>query len=241
MESEINNAQSAQIGDLAGSAAQGVSTYQQASGAVQSQDSSLTDREKFLLNEAFKQSQRLVSKSENRQTSQFQGIIDKFKSEFGVNLTEQQAQEMAANQYAKSMPNVQTAGQQSGQQANPQNDPSYQGFLYYHGIKDNPVFREAYTIQNTLGVKLEQSDPEYQNLYNRENKYQPKEFVDAWKQACIAKIMRLQAAQNPGKNQDKTNLGQMPLIGGKGKKANDYDPKRPAKSYFDEYMRNREK
>lgn len=244
MADEIINTPAAQPGDLGGNAGQQtVNGSQQASVAVQSSNADeFTDREKQILDQAFRNAQRLVSKSENRQSSQFQGMIDQFKAEYGVTLTPEQAQEMANNQAAKSMPNVQNAGQQSAQQATPQNDPSYQGFLYYHGIPDNQIFRQAYDIQNMLGVKLDQNDPEYQNLYNREQKYQPNEFIDAWKQACVNKMIRLQNAQQESGNQKQnTNLGQMPLVGSQGKKANTYDPNRTAKSYFHEYYEDMKK
>ena len=237
MADEINNAQPAQIGDLAGNAVHNATGSQQARAVVQSSGEEYTDREKQLLQRAFRDAQSLVSKSENRQVSQFQGMIDKFKNEYGVTLTEQQAQEMAANQFAKSMPNAQATGQQPVQQAASQNDPSYQGFLYYHGVQDNPIFKQAFDIQNMLGVKLDQNDEEYKNLYNRDTKYQPEEFVEAWKQACINKMMRLQSAQQ----EPNTKLGQMPLVGARGGKSKNYDPKRSSKSYFEEYMRNRNK
>ena len=235
MEGEINNTQSAPTGDLAGSAVQqNVSTAPQASVAVQSPDGNLTDREKFLLDQAFRQSQRLVSKSENRQVSQFQGMIDKFKAEYGVTLTPEQAQEMAANQYAKSMPNAQPAGQQPVQQAQTPEDQSYAGFRYYFGIEeDSPVYRQCFNLQKTLGIELEKNDPEFYILTHPQQKYQPGQFVDAWKQACLRKRIRLQSEQQPN-----TNMGQMPLVGSKGSKPNQYDPKKEADAYFDEYFKN---
>ena len=195
------------------------------------------EREKALLARAYQQAQSLVDKSASRQSTQFQSVIDQFKREFGVTLTPEQAQEMSQNQQSKSMPNAQMLAQTNAQQA-PASDPSYQGFLYYHGLQDDPVFRAAYDIQNMLGVRLDQQDEEYQNLLNREQKYQPNEFIDAWRNACMKKAMRMQSMQQ---GNDNTNLGQMPLVGSQGKKSNPYDPGRTAKSYFDEYLRNREK
>ncbi len=234
MEGEINNTQSAPTGDLVGSAVQqNVSTPPQASAAVQSPEE-LTDREKFLLDQAFRQSQRLVSKSENRQVSQFQGMIDKFKAEYGVTLTPEQAQEMAANQYAKSMPNAAAAGQQPVQQAQTPEDQSYAGFRYYFGIdQDNPVYRQCFNVQKTLGIELEKNDPEFYTLTHPEQKYQPDQFVQAWKQACINKMVRLQSQQN----QPNTNMGQLPIVGSKGSKPNAYDPFKEADEYFDEYFK----
>lgn len=234
MEGEINNTQSAPTGDLVGGAVQqNVSTPPQASVAVQSPEE-LTDREKFLLDQAFRQSQRLVSKSENRQVSQFQGMIDQFKADYGVTLTPEQAQEMAANQYAKSMPNAQAAGQQPVQQAQTPEDQSYAGFRYYFGIdQDNPVYRRCFDMQKTLGVELEKNDPEFYVLTHPEQKYQPDQFVQAWKQACINKIVRLQSQQN----QSNTNMGQLPIIGSKGSKPDAYDPKKEADEYFTEYFK----
>ena len=242
MADEIINTQPAQVGDLVENAAQpSANDSQQARVAVQSSGEQYTDREKQLLQRAFRDAQSLVSKSENRQASQFQGMIDKFKAEHGVTLTEEQAKEMAANQYAKSMPNESAVGQQQNQQAPQANDQSYQGFLYYHGIPDNPVFRQAYDIQNMLGVKLYENDEEYQQYFtNREQKYQPAEFVEAWKQACVQKMMRMKSAQNGNQDQN-TNLGQMPLVGSKGNASNPYDPNRSAKSYLAEYYKDMKK
>ena len=238
MESEINNTQSAPTGDLVGNAVQqtNANDSQQARVGVQSPANALTDREKFLLNEAFKQSQRLVSKSETRQSSQFQGMIDKFKADYGVTLTEQQAQEMAANQYARSMPNDDSVGQQNPQQAQTPEDQSYAGFRYYFGIdQDNPIYRQCFDVQRTLGIELEKNDPEFYTLTHPEQKYQPAEFVQAWKQACISKMMRLQSQQQD--NSPATNMGQMPLIGSKGNKSNPYDPRKEADEYFTEYFK----
>lgn len=235
MSEDTNFTQTGQSEYLGGNAVQpNVNGFQQDSGNGQSAD--WDEREKALLARAYQQAQSLVDKSASRQSSQFQSVIDQFKRDFGVTLTPEQAQEMSQNQQSKSMPNAQAQAQPRPQQALA-TDPSYQGFLYYHGIQDDPVFRAAYEIQTMLGVKLDQNDEEYRTLLNREQKYQPKEFVDAWKNACIQKVMRLQSAQQTNEN---TNLGQMPLVGSQGKKSNPYDPKRTAKSYFDEYMRNRE-
>lgn len=235
MEGEINNAQSAPTGDLVGSAVQqNAPTTPQASVAVQSPEVNLTDREKYLLDQAFRASQRLVSKSENRQASQFQGMIDKFKSEYGVTLTPEQAQEMAASQYMKSMPSEEPVGQQVPQQAQTSEDQSYNGFRYYFGInEDNPIYRQCYDVQKTLGIELEKSDPEFYTLTHPEEKYQPDAFVQAWKQACINKMIRLQSQQN----QANTNMGQLPIVGSKGSKANTYDPFKEPDEYFDEYYK----
>ena len=233
MEGEINNTQSAQTGDLVGNAVQqNAPTSQQASVAVQSPETNLTDREKFLLDQAFRASQRLVSKSENRQVSQFQGMIDKFKADYGITLTPEQAQEMAANQYMKSMPNAEPAGQPAPQQAQTSEDQSYQGFRYYFGInEDNPIYRQCFDVQKTLGIELEKNDPEFYTLTHPEQKYQPDQFVQAWKQACINKMIRLQSQQQPN-----TNMGQLPIVGSKGNRANQYDPFKEPDAYFDEYF-----
>ena len=234
MEGEINNTQSAQTGDLVGNAVQqNAPTSQQASVAVQSPETNLTDREKFLLDQAFRASQRLVSKSENRQTSQFQGMIDKFKADYGITLTPEQAQEMAANQYMKSMPNANAEGQQQMQSAQTSEDQSYAGFRYYFGInEDNPIYRQCFDVQKTLGIELEKNDPEFYTLTHPEQKYQPDQFVAAWKQACINKMVRLQTQQNQN-----TNMGQLPIVGSKGNKANQYDPFKEPDAYFDEYYK----
>ena len=242
MSDEIMNTQAGQSGDLGGAAVQPNVTVQPQAGAIdQSPDADQwAQREKDFLAKAFRQAQSLVDKSADRQSASLQNVIDQFKRDYGVILTQEQAQAMAQNQAAKSMQNVPVQAQAPAQNA-PVSDPAYQGFLYYHGInKDSPVFRQAYQIQNMLGVKLEENDEELKNMLNREQKYKPDEFIQAWKQACISKMIRLQSAQQPaGNQQDGTNLGQMPLVGSQGNKANNYDPKRPAKSYFEEYMRNR--
>ena len=238
MSDEIINTQSGQAGDLVGNAGQStVNAFQQAGGNAQSPDVSWDEREKAILAKAYQQAQSLVSKSENRQTSKYQGMIDQFKASYGVTLTEEQAQAMAQNQAAKSAQNAPAQAQAQAQQA-PAVDPQYQGFLYYHGIKnDSKVFRQIYSIQNTLGVQLEKGDEEYQKFTHPEKKYEDANaFVNAWKQACVAKVMRLQSAQE--EKQPNTNLGQMPLVGSRGSKANNYDPKRTSKSYIEEYMRN---
>lgn len=224
--------QTGQSENLGGNAVQpNVNGFQQDGGNGQSAD--WDEREKALLARAYQQAQSLVDKSASRQSTQFQSVIDQFKRDYGVTLTPEQAQEMSQNQQSKSMQNAQGPAQARTQQANAA-DPSYQGFLYYHGAQDNPVFRQAYDIQNMLGVKLDQSDEEYQNLLKREQKYQPEEFIEAWKKACVAKMMRLQSTQQ---NPENTNLGQMPLVGSQGKKSNPYDPNRTAKSYFQEYLK----
>ncbi len=237
------NTQTGQSGDLGGNAGQQpVTGFQQAGGNVQSPEVSWEDREKAFLAKAYQQAQSLVSKSENRQTSNVQGMIDQFKRDFGVTLTEQQAQEMAQNQAAKSLPNVQSVAQQTTQQV-PATDPQYQGFMYYHGMTNDPnltpLYRQMYDIQNTLGVQLEKGDPEYYKFTHPEQKYKKEEFVGAWRQACIEKMLRLQStqpAQADGNNQQSTNLGQMPLVGSRGRKPNTYDDKRSAKSYFSQYI-----
>lgn len=224
--------QTGQSENLGGNAGQQPTNgFQQDGGNGQSAD--WDEREKALLARAYQQAQSLVDKSASRQSTQFQSVIDQFKRDYGVTLTPEQAQEMAQNQQSKSMPNAQGPAQVQAQQA-PAADPSYQGFLYYHGVQDSPVFKQAYDIQNMLGVKLDQNDEEYLNLFKREQKYQPNEFVDAWKNACVQKMMRLQSTQQAPEN---TNLGQMPLVGSQGKKSNPYDPTRSAKSYFQEYLK----
>ena len=244
MSDEIMNAQTGQSGDLGGNAVQpNVTGFQQASNNAfpnQSPDVSWEDREKDFLAKAFQQTQRMISQSESRQTSKYQGMIDQFKADYGVTLTEEQAQAMAQNQAAKSLSNASQPAQAPVQQA-PAIDPMYQGFLYYHGIRnDAPVFKQVYNIQQTLGVTLDKTDDEYQKLTHPTEKYKDTNaFVDAWKQACLNKMIRLQAAQEqPDEKKGNTNLGQMPLVGSRGQKANAYDPKRTAKSYVDEYMRN---
>lgn len=244
---DIINTQAAQSGDLAGNAGQQpVNGFQQAGGNVQSTaDLNWEEREKALLAKAYQQAQSLVSKSENRQTSKYQGMIDQFKASYGVTLTEQQAQEMALNQAEKSAHNAPVVGQQPAQQA-PAADPSYQGFMYYHGMDANsplaPSYAQMYQIQNTLGVQLDKSDEEYQKFLKPEQKYpNPAALVAAWKQACIDKMVRMKAETQEQQPEQKTNLGQMPLVGSKGSKANTYDPKRTTKSYVDEYIRNMNK
>lgn len=243
MSDEIMNAQPGQVGDLSGNAGQQpVTGFQSASNnafANQSPDVSWEDREKDFLAKAFQQTQRMISQSENRQSSKYQGMIDQFKADYGVTLTEQQAQEMAQNQAAKSLPNVNMPAQAQAQQA-PAIDPMYQGFLYYHGIRqDSPVFKQVFDIQNTLGVNLDKTDDEYYKLTHPAEKYKDTNaFVDAWKQACLDKMVRLKNAQQQNAD-SKTNLGQMPLVGSKGQKANNYDPKRTAKSYFSEYLKDK--
>ena len=236
MEGEINSTQSAPTGDLVGNAVQqNASVNQQASAAVQSPDGNLTDREKYLLDQAFRASQRLVSKSENRQVSQFQGMIDKFKSDYGVTLTPEQAQEMAAAQYMKSMPNAAAEGQQTPQQAQTPEDQSYAGFRYYFGIQnDNEVYHKVFNVQRMLGVELEKSDPEFYVLTHPTEQYEPEQFVAAWKQACINKMIRLQQGQE---NQPKTNMGQLPLVGSKGNRVDTFDPAKEADEYFDDYFK----
>lgn len=246
MSDENMNVQSGQTGDLGGNAVQqNTNGFPQAGASIQSTDEQWAQRERDLLAKAYQQAQSLVDKSANRQNSQFQSMIDKFKADFGVTLTPEQAQEMALNQAAKSQPNAQGVAQRPVQNANA-SDPSFQGFMYYHGMNGNnselaPLYRQMYELQNTLGVQLEKTDEEYQKFIHPEKKYNKAEFVNAWKQACIDKILRLQAAQKETTEtpQQNTNLGQMPLVGSRGKKSNDYDPKRSTKSYVEEYMRNR--
>lgn len=245
MSDEIINTQSGQTGDLAGNAVQpNVNGFQQASGNVQSPDFDRGEWEKAILAKAYQQTQSLISKSENRQSSNFQGMIDQFKRDYGVTLTEQQAQEMAQNQAAKSMQNVPMQAQAPRQTA-PATDPAYQGFMYYHGMRQgtglDAEYRQMYQLQNTLGVQLEKTDEEYQKFAHPEKKYANKaELVNAWKQACLDKMVRLKSEQaQPSENQKGTNLGQMPLVGSRGGKANNYDPKRSPKSYFSEYMKDK--
>jgi len=243
MSDEIMNAQPGQVGDLSGNAGQQPATgFQQASNnafANQSPDVSWEDREKDFLAKAYQQTQRMISQSENRQSSKYQGMIDQFKADYGVTLTEQQAEAMAQNQAAKSLPNVNMPAQAQAQQA-PAVDPMYQGFLYYHGIQqDSPVFKQVFDIQNTLGVNLDKTDDEYYALTHPAEKYKDANaFVNAWKQACLDKMVRLKNAEQNTDSKN-TNLGQMPLVGSKGQKANNYDPKRTAKSYFSEYLKDK--
>ena len=242
MSDEIVNAQPGQVGDLSGNAGQQpVTGFQQASGNDQSPDVSWEEREKAFLAKAYQQAQSLVSKSENRQTSRYQQMIDQFKADYGVTLTEQQAQEMAQNQAARSLPNVPAQAQAPAQKA-PEADPAYQGFMYYHGMDPKsgnaPLYRQMYAIQNSLGVQLEKSDEEYQKFIHPERQYKPQEFVAAWKQACIDKMLRLRSSQqNTEQNSagQNTNLGQMPIVGSRGRKPNSYDPKRSSKSYISQY------
>ena len=244
MSDEIMNSQTGQSGDLGGNAVQqNVTATQQASNNLfsnQSPDVSWEDRERDFLAKAYQQTQRMISQSENRQSSKYQGMIDQFKRDYGVTLTEQQAEAMAQNQAAKSMQNAQMQAQAPVQNA-PAVDPQYQGFLYYHGIKnDSPVFKAVYDLQNTLGVSLDKTDEEYDKLTHPAQKYpDTNAFVNAWKQACLNKMIRLQNEQQQPSDEKKgnTNLGQMPLVGSRGAKANNYDPKRPAKSYVEEYLR----
>ena len=242
MSDEIMNTQTGQSGDLGGAAVQpNVTVPLQAGANDQSPDADQwAERERAILAKAYQQAQSLVDKSAFKQSANLQNVIDQFKRDYGVILTPEQAQAMAQNQAAKSMQNAPAQAQAPVQNA-PVSDPAYQGFLYYHGIqKDSPVFRQAYQIQNMLGVKLEENDEELKSMLNREQKYKPEEFIQAWKQACINKMIRLRSTQQPAANQqDGTNLGQMPLVGSQGNKATGYDPKRSAKSYIDEYMRNR--
>lgn len=242
MSDEIMNVQTGQSGDLGGAAVQpNANGFQQASGNNQSPDADIwAQREREFLAKAYQQSQSLVDKSADRQASKFQGMIDKFKADFGVTLTPEQAQEMAANQYARSAPNVPAVAQPPAQQASAP-DPSFQGFMYYHGMNANseltPLYEQMFQLQNTLGVQLEKSDEEYQKFIHPEKKYSQAEFINAWKQACIDKMVRLQAAQQQPEKGN-TNLGQMPLVGSRGNKPKGYDPKRSTKSYVEEYMRN---
>lgn len=242
MSDEIMNAQPGQAGDLGGNAGSNpVTAYSQASNSVpnQSPDVSWEDRERDFLAKAYQQTQSLISKSETRQTNNIQGMIDQFKRDYGVTLTEQQAQEMAQNQAAKSLPNVQAQAQAPAQQA-PAQDPQFQGFKYYHGMTDRkdlaPLYRQMYDIQNTIGVQLEKSDEEYIKFTHPEKKYTQGEFIDAWRQACIDKMLRLKSAQQTDEKKG-TNLGQMPLVGSRGNKAKEFDPKRTTKSYIEEYMK----
>lgn len=243
MSDENMTTPSGQMGDLAGNATpMSANASQQASGNVQSSDAQWAEREKALLAKAYQQAQSLVSKSENRQSSHVQGMIDQFKRDFGVTLSPEQAQEIALNQAMKSTPNVQPNAQQEVQPANTP-DPAYQGFMYYHGVKeDSPLFREVYEVQRTLGVELDKTDEEYQKLIHPERRYKPVEFVNAWKQACINKIVRLQnASQNGTTAQNDVNLGRMPVIGGQGRRANNYDPSRSGKSYLSAYLKDKVK
>lgn len=245
MSDEIMNTQPGQVGDLGGNAAQpSVNVTPQASGNGQSPDAEWwAQKEKEILAKAYQQSQSLVSKSENRQSTNMQSMIDKFKADFGVTLTPEQAQEMAANQAQRSVRNVPGQAQVQAQNANATVDPSFQGFKYYFGMngsQNDALYRQCFEVQKTLGVELEKSDEEYQKLTHPETKYKPQEFVAAWKQACINKLVRLQSAQREGAdNKGNTNLGQMPLVGGQGKKASTYDPKRTGKSYLSDYLKDK--
>ena len=246
MSDENMNTQTGQSGDLGGNTGSTpVTGFSQAGVNAQSPDPSWwAEREKEILAKAYQQTQSQISKSENRQNTNFQGMIDKFKADFGVTLTPEQAQEMAQNQAARSMQNVQGQAQSPVQKA-PATDPSYQGFLYYHGMKqDSALFRQCFEVQKTLGVELDKTDEEYQKLTHPEDgkKYKPAEFVQAWKQACINKMIRLQSASqgNNGKK-DEPNLGRMPILGSQGRKANNYDPNRRGKSYLSEYLKDKVK
>jgi len=237
MSDEIMNTQSGQTGDLVENAVQqNVNGFAQASGNGQSPEIDWAQREKDILAKAYQQAQSLVSKSENRQSNKYQSMIDEFKANYGVTLTEQQAQEMAQNQAAKSSQNAEVQAQAPKQNAQA-TDPAYQGFLYYHGVtQDNPVFRQAYQMQNMLGVKLEESDEEYQKITHPEDgkKYKPDEFLAAWRQACIDKIVRLQSAKQTDKAG--TNMGQLPLVGSRGTKPKNFDPAKRAKQYLSEFV-----
>ena len=241
MSDENVSTQSGQTGDFGGNAGSNpVTGFNQTSANVQSSDP-WAEREKQILAKAYQQAQSLVSKSENRQSNQFQGMIDQFKRDYGVTLSPEQAQEIALNQAAKSAQNVQAVAQQQAQQVSAP-DPMYQGFMYYHGVKqDSPLFRQVYEVQNTLGVQLEKTDEEYYTLTHPDHKYKPQEFVQAWKQACINKMVRLQNASQGGTQRDDTNLGRMPIIGGQGRKANSYDPARSGKSYLSAYLKDKVK
>lgn len=239
MSDENMSTPTGQTGDLGGNdVQQNMNGTVQAGANVQSSDP-WAEREKAILAKAYQQAQSLVDKSATRQSNQFQGMIDQFKSEFGVTLTPEQAQQMAQNQAMKSSANVPMQAQAPAQQANAA-DPQYQGFMYYHGVKeDSPLFREVYQVQKTLGVELDKTDAEYQKLIHPEKKYKPKEFVNAWKQACIDKMVRLQNA-NQGNTND-ANLGRMPIIGGQGRRATNYDPSRTGKSYLSAYLKDKVK
>lgn len=239
MSDENMSTPTGQTGDLGGNdVQQNMNVTNQAGANVQSSDP-WAERERQILAKAYQQAQSLVDKSASRQTNQFQGMIDQFRSEFGVTLTPEQAQQMAANQAQKSSANVPMQAQAPAQQANA-TDPQYQGFMYYHGVKeDSPLFREVYQVQKTLGVELDKTDAEYQKLIHPEKKYKPKEFVNAWKQACIDKMVRLQNA-NQGNTND-ANLGRMPIIGGQGRRASNYDPSRSGKSYLSAYLKDKVK
>ena len=239
MSDENMSTPTGQTGDLGGNdVQQNMNGTVQAGANVQSSDP-WAEREKAILAKAYQQAQSLVDKSATRQSNQFQGMIDQFRSEFGVTLTPEQAQQMAQNQAMKSSANVPMQAQAPAQQANAA-DPQYQGFMYYHGVKeDSPLFREVYQVQKTLGVELDKTDAEYQKLIHPEKKYKPKEFVNAWKQACIDKMVRLQNA-NQGNTND-ANLGRMPIIGGQGRRASNYDPSRSGKSYLSAYLKDKVK
>ena len=239
MSDENMSTPTGQTGDLGGNdVQQNMNGTVQAGANVQSSDP-WAEREKAILAKAYQQAQSLVDKSATRQSNQFQGVIDQFRSEFGVTLTPEQAQQMAQNQAMKSSANVPMQAQAPAQQANAA-DPQYQGFMYYHGVKeDSPLFREVYQVQKTLGVELDKTYAEYQKLIHPEKKYKPKEFVNAWKQACIDKMVRLQNA-NQGNTND-ANLGRMPIIGGQGRRASNYDPSRTGKSYLSAYLKDKVK
>ena len=239
MSDENMSTPTGQTGDLGGNDVQrNMNGTVQAGANVQSSDP-WAEREKAILAKAYQQAQSLVDKSATRQSNQFQGMIDQFRSEFGVTLTPEQAQQMAQNQAMKSSANVPMQAQAPAQQANAA-DPQYQGFMYYHGVKeDSPLFREVYQVQKTLGVELAKTDAEYQKLIHPEKKYKPKEFINAWKQACIDKMVRLQNA-NQGNTND-ANLGRMPIIGGQGRRASNYDPSRTGKSYLSAYLKDKVK
>ena len=244
MSDEIMNTQPGQVGDLGGNAVQpNVNVTPQASANGQSPDADWwAQKEKEILAKAYQQSQSLVSKSENRQSTNMQSMIDQFKRDYGVTLTPEQAQEMAQNQAAKSMQNASVQAQTPKQNANA-TDPSFQGFKYYFGMngsQNDNLYRQCFEVQKALGVELEKGDAEYHKLTHPETKYKPQEFVAAWRQACIDKLVRLQSAQREGAdNKGQTNLGQMPDVGGQGKKVTTYDPKRTGKSYLSDYLKDK--
>lgn len=243
MSDENMTTSSGQMSDLGSSndVQQNTNGTFQASGNAQSSNDNWADRERAILAKAYQQAQSLVDKSANRQSNQFQGMIDQFRSEFGVTLTPEQAQQMAQNQMQRSQENA--PAQAQAQEQDPYaTDAQYNGFMYYHGVRnDSPLFREVFEVQKTLGVELDKTDEEYQKLIHPEHKYKPREFVNAWKQACINKMVRLQNANQNGNAQNDANLGRMPIIGGQGRRANNFDPNRSGKSYLSAYLKDKVK
>ena len=95
MSDEIMNTQTGQSGDLGGAAVQpNVTVPLQASANDQSPEADQwAQRERDFLAKAYRQAQSLVDKSADRQSTNFQNVIDQFKRDYGVILTQEQAQQ----------------------------------------------------------------------------------------------------------------------------------------------------